>query len=31
MHTAKKPKKVGSWQAVGAVLAHFRMASRFVV
>lgn len=24
MHTAKKPKKVGSWQAVGAVLAHFR-------
>ncbi|MGW3151232.1 helix-turn-helix domain-containing protein [Streptomyces sp. NPDC001177] len=24
MHVARKPKKVGSWQAVGALVAHFR-------
>ncbi|TVZ85948.1 helix-turn-helix transcriptional regulator [Streptomyces sp. BK340] len=29
MHLAKKPKKVGSWQAVGAVLAHCRKQARF--
>lgn len=29
MHVAKKPKKVGSWQAVGAVLAHCRKQARF--
>ncbi|MFF4402619.1 helix-turn-helix domain-containing protein [Streptomyces sp. NPDC001480] len=29
MHVAKKPKKVGSWQAVGAVLAHCRRQSRY--
>ncbi|MBG0852301.1 helix-turn-helix domain-containing protein [Streptomyces spinoverrucosus] len=28
MHTAKKTKKVGSWQAVGAVLAHYRKRAR---
>ncbi|RZB13306.1 XRE family transcriptional regulator [Streptomyces sp. F001] len=28
MHSAKKPKKVGSWQAVGAVLAHCRKQAR---
>ncbi|MGN9761415.1 helix-turn-helix domain-containing protein [Streptomyces sp. SD31] len=28
MHVAKKPKKVGSWHAVGAVLAHCRKQAR---
>ncbi|MFI5552562.1 helix-turn-helix domain-containing protein [Streptomyces sp. NPDC051738] len=28
MHTAKKPKKVGSWRAVGALVAHFRRKAR---
>jgi transcriptional regulator with XRE-family HTH domain len=28
MHTAKKPKKVSSWRAVGALLAHFRKQAR---
>lgn len=29
MHVAKKPKKVGSWQAVGAALAHCRKQARY--
>lgn len=28
MHTAKKPKKVSSWRAVGALLAHYRKQAR---
>ncbi|MEV7979084.1 helix-turn-helix transcriptional regulator [Streptomyces sp. NPDC086519] len=28
MHVARKPRKVGSWQAVGAVLAHCRKQAR---
>ncbi|WBO63661.1 helix-turn-helix domain-containing protein [Streptomyces camelliae] len=28
MHTARKPKKVGSWRAVGALLAHYRKQAR---
>ncbi|UXY30137.1 helix-turn-helix domain-containing protein [Streptomyces sp. HUAS TT20] len=28
MHVAKKPKKVGSWQAVGALVAHYRRQAR---
>lgn len=28
MHSAKKPKKVGSWQAIGALVAHYRRQAR---
>jgi transcriptional regulator with XRE-family HTH domain len=28
MHVARKPKKVGSWHAVGALVAHFRKKAR---
>src|SRR5262249_48779327 len=28
MYVAKRPKKVGSWHAVGALLAHFRKQAR---
>lgn len=28
MHSAKKPKKVGSWQAIGALVAHYRKQAR---
>lgn len=28
MHTAKKPRKVSSWRAVGALVAHFRKRAR---
>lgn len=28
MHVARKPKKVGSWHAVGALVAHYRKQAR---
>lgn len=28
MHSARKSKKVGSWQAIGALVAHYRRQAR---